>query len=96
MLYLIAPSPARVGPGGRAVAAGVVLAIVAMWYGLLTSLPGKQGAPIAVGLPTVTDGILRLAVVLVLGGLVTGLLLRDVATVPPTLPERPRDVPPSA
>jgi hypothetical protein len=92
LLYLVAPAPARVASGGRLVAAGVILVLAAAWYGLLTGVPQRSGVPVPWGSPGLADRLFRLAVVLILGGVVTGLLARTAA---PALPEQTRDVPPS-
>ena len=84
----------------RLVAIGVVLALCAVWYGLLIGMPIERhgGSPLAqvASSPDLAIGLLKLAVVLVLGGIVTGLLARGAVSVPPTFPERPHDVPPNA
>jgi hypothetical protein len=85
----------RATGGGRLVVVGIILALEALWFGLLTNEPDHRGAPFVFSNPALADGLLKLAAVMILGGIVTGLLTRDAASVPPALPERPRDVPPS-
>lgn len=94
LLFLV--SRTRLAPGGRLVGAGVLLAILAAWYGLVSNLPPHlhEGMRPPYGTPGLAEVLLKLAAVLILGGIVTGLLCRDAVTVSP-VPERPRDVPPS-
>jgi hypothetical protein len=77
------------------VLAGIVLALASLWYGLITGIPNRQGLPVPLGDPALADVTLKLAAVLVLGGLVITLLTHDVTTVSNIPPEHPRNVPPS-
>lgn len=95
LLYLIAPFLGRKTPGSGLVAAGLVLAFVALWYGLLTGLPIREHVAVPYGNPALADGLLKLATVLVLGSIVVSLLTRDATAPLSPTPERPRDVPPS-
>ena len=79
----------------RLVGLGIMVALLALWYGLLTGLPARDHMANPFANPALAEGLLKLAAVLILGGIVTGLLTRDASSVPPALPERPRDVPPS-
>jgi hypothetical protein len=79
----------------RLIGLGVVLAIAAAWYGILTSLPPGRSPPIPLGNPALADGLLRLATVLVLGGVVVALLVRETAPLTPFTTEPHHDVPPS-
>jgi hypothetical protein len=79
----------------RLIGLGVVLAIAAAWYGILTGLPPRSGVAQPIGSPALADGLLRLATVLVLGGVVVALLVRETAPLS-TIPMEPHDdVPPS-
>jgi hypothetical protein len=93
----------RLAPGGRLIGTGLVLAILAAWYGLLNNLPPNRyehDRP-PYGSPAIAEFLARLAAVMILGGIVRGLLFRETAaaastvSVPPLPPERARDVPPS-
>jgi hypothetical protein len=91
-LFLVLRSRATLS--ARLIGLGVVLAIAAGWYGLLTTPSLRNGIPIAVGGASLAEGLLRLATVLVLGGVVVGLLIRETVTVPTFPVEHPHDVPP--
>jgi hypothetical protein len=82
----------RIALASRMIGLGVVLAVAALWYGMLAGLPTRTGVPVQLGYPGLSEGLLKLAVVLVLGGVVVNLLGRDTA---PASPEVPRHVPPS-
>jgi hypothetical protein len=82
----------RIAVASRMIGLGVVLAVAALWYGLLASLPTRTGIPVELGHPGLSEGLLKLAAVLVLGGIVVSLLGRDTA---PVSPEVTRHVPPS-
>lgn len=87
--WLIFRSRAPVGP--KLTLTGVVVAVAALWYGLVTGLPNSQGMSLPMGNPALAEFALKLAAVLVLGGIVVTLL-----TQPPSIPpERPQNVPPS-
>jgi hypothetical protein len=92
-LFLVLRS--RAALSARLIGLGVVLAIAAGWYGLLTGLPLRNGVPVGIGNPSLAEGLLRLATVLVLGGVVVGLLTRETVTLPTFPTEQPHDVPPS-
>jgi hypothetical protein len=94
VLYLISQGRAAV-PGGRLIAAGVVFALVALWYGLITTLPTRDHVSIPFGNPGLADTALRLAAVMILGGIVVGLLNRETTPTVAVPPEVPRNVPPS-
>ena len=73
---------------------GEELALTALWFGLVTGVPGKSAsAPFTT--PGLAEGLMKLATVMILGGIVASLLARDAAAPPPGS-ERSRDVPPSA
>jgi hypothetical protein len=85
----------RVTAGPKLTLTGIVLALDALWYGLVTGLPNSQGVSLPMGNPALGDVALKLAAVLVLGGVVVTLLVHDTATVTYVAPELPRNVPPS-
>jgi hypothetical protein len=85
----------RITLGTRLIGLGVVLAVAALWYGMLAGLPTRTGVPVQLGYPGLSEGLLKLAAVLVLGGIVVSLLGRDAAPAVPVPPEVPRHVPPS-
>jgi hypothetical protein len=86
---------ARAATGLRLTVAGIVLALVALWYGLLNGLPDQRGLPVVTGNLGLADTALKLAAVLVLGGIVVTLLVHDTATVTYVPPEHPHNAPPS-
>jgi hypothetical protein len=97
-LFLVLRS--RAALSARLIGLGVVLAIAAAWYGLLINLPFRDSIRtnmpgVTVGNPSLAEGLLRLAAILVLGGVVVGLLIRETVPVSTFPPERPHDVPPS-
>jgi hypothetical protein len=92
-IWLVARS--RATAGLRLMLLGIIVMLAALWYGLLSgSVPHSAGA-----LPLVSAGLadaaLRLAAVMILGGVVLTLLARDVISPIPVPPEAPRNVPPS-
>ncbi len=93
VLFLLLRS--RAGLPARLIGLGVVLALAAAWFGLLTGLPLRNAGPGPWANPALAEGLLRLAAVMVLGGVVVALLVRNAAAVPALPPEHPRDVPPS-
>jgi hypothetical protein len=87
--WLVLRSRAPVGP--KLTLTGVVVAVAALWYGLVTGVPNTQGVSLQMGNPALAEVALKLAAVLVLGGTVICLLPQ-----PPSIPpERPQNVPPS-
>jgi hypothetical protein len=95
LISLLLGSRSRATLPARLIGLGVLLALVAMWYGLLTGLPSRDHMPNPFGNPALAEGLLKLAAVLVLGGIVISLLVHDTASVNYVPPEHPRDVPPS-
>jgi hypothetical protein len=93
LLFFVARS--RAAFAGRVVSAGVILALFALWYGLLTGVPTRDHQAMPFGNAALGEILLRIAAMMILGGIVLGLLARDQIPVPPNLPERPADVPPS-
>ena len=91
IVLLLIVSRSRLAPGGRLVGAGVLLAILAAWYGLLSNLPPQRFENVRppYGNPAMAEILMRVAAVLILGGIVTGLLCRDAVNVLPVSPERP-------
>ena len=85
----------RVAAPTRLVMLGVWVAVVGLWYGLLNNLPSRDHGVVPLGNGALAETALRIAAVLVLGGVVTGLLVHDTATVTYVPPEHPRNVPPS-
>jgi hypothetical protein len=88
----------------RLVLYGVALAVFAAWCGALgggVSVRGSGRPDVTISVPgEVAGGLLKLAVVLALGGVGLAFLHRGVtpphpAPPPPPPPEHPRDVPPS-
>jgi hypothetical protein len=81
----------------RLVVLGIALAVFATWGGALSGAAASRAssrAEAAVGIPgDVVGGLLKLATLLTLGGIVAGLLARGPSPSPAA--ERPRDVPPS-
>lgn len=92
-LFLVLRS--RAAMSARLIGLGVVLAMAAGWYGLLTTTSLRNGMPLPLGTPSFAEGLLRLAAILVLGGVVVGLLIRETVPVAIYPPEHPHDVPPS-
>src|SRR3954471_20062694 len=89
LLVLLRP---RVPLPARLVGLGAVLALTAAWFALVTGSPSRAG-PAPFQNPELAEGLLKLAVVLVLGGIVTGLWPRDASPRLPTTPEEPGHVP---
>jgi hypothetical protein len=83
------PLPARL------IGLGVFFALVALWYGLLTGLPTRDHGAMPFLNPGLADTALRLAAVLVLGGIVVSLLVRDTVPPLPIASEASRNVPPN-
>jgi len=79
----------------RLVMLGIALAVYAAWCGALSGpVSARLGRSDAVLLPAdLPGGLIRVAAILVLGGVAAGLLHRPAA---PTPPEPPANVPPSA
>jgi hypothetical protein len=73
----------------------VWMAMVGLWYGMLTGLPSREHVAVPLGNPILGDTAMRAAAVLILGGIVMGLLVRDVVPTTVYPPEAPRNVPPS-
>ena len=95
LLLLLFSARSRTTLPTRLVTLGVLLALVGLWYGLLTSLPIREHVAVPYGTPGLAEIVLRIAAVLILGGIVMALLTRNAPSIPPILPEQPRNVPPS-
>jgi heme A synthase len=92
LLVLLRP---RVPLPARLVGLGALLALTAAWFALVTGAPSRS-VPAQFQNTELAEGLLKLATVLVLGGIVTGLWPRDASPRLPTTPEEPGHVPPSA
>jgi hypothetical protein len=80
--------------GSRFVLAGCVLALAALCYGLLGNTSDRQGIPAPSLISGLAETALRLAAILVLGGVVVTLLGRDPARSTATTSEATTNVPP--
>jgi hypothetical protein len=95
LVLLLLGARSRAALPARLIGLGVLLALVALWYGMLVGLPNRQGVPVPYGNPALAEGALKLAAVMILGGIVAGLLTHDAVPASPVPPEVPRNVPPS-
>lgn len=95
LIVLLLGSRSRTSLPARLIGLGVLMALLAMWYGLLTGLPARDRVANPFANPGLAEILLKLAAVLVLGGVVIALLVHDSAAVTYVPPEHPRDVPPS-
>ena len=95
LLVLLLTARSRLATGLRLTFAGIVFALVALWYGFLNGLPDQRGMPVVSGNLSLADTALKLAAILVLGGIVITVLVHDTATVTYLPPDQPRNVPPS-
>jgi hypothetical protein len=89
--FLVARSRTPIGP--RFVLLGIVFGLVALWYGFIGGLTPTNGPPIPLPNGSFGETALRLAAVLILGGIVVSVLSPAVPVAPP---EVPRNVPPNA
>ena len=95
LFVLFWSSRSRAPLPSRLIGLGVFVAVVALWFGLLTGLPGRDHIPVPFAYPGLADAALRLGAIMVLGGVVITLLARETVPPLPTTSEAPRHVPPS-